>query len=472
MAFPPPRPSWRRPFAPLDIAALVYFRIAFGAIMLWEVWRYFDHGWIARYWIEPAFHFTYYGLGWVRPWPGVGMYVHFAVLGVLALFIMLGVRYRLSAALFFLGFTYAFLLEQARYLNHFYLISLLSFLLIFIPAHRAGSVDAWLRPALRRGTAPAWALHLLRFQIGVVYVFGGIAKLNADWLGGEPMRTWLARRTDVPVIGPFFTEEWVVYLFSYGGLLFDLLVVPLLLWRRTRPFAFGVAVLFHLTNAHLFSIGIFPWFMIAATALFFSPDWPRRLLRLGRQPVAVARWRRPRLGRRGAREWRRAGLALGAAYVAVQVAVPLRHALYPGNASWTEEGHRFAWHMKLREKRGAVRFDVRRGGPDAWAWEVDPRTHLTKWQARKMAGRPDMILQFAHFLAEEASGPAGAPVEVRAHVEASLNGRRPQRLIDPAVNLAAERRSLRPAAWIEPLAHPAAAPAATAHADGQAGSAL
>ena len=68
-------------FSPIDISILVYFRIIFGAIMFWEVLRYFDHDWITRYWIEPTFHFTYYGFDWVRPWPGELMYIHFIGLG-------------------------------------------------------------------------------------------------------------------------------------------------------------------------------------------------------------------------------------------------------------------------------------------------------------------------------------------------------------------------------------------------------
>ena len=191
----------KRFFEPVDIASLVYFRVAFGVIMLWEVWRYFDHGWIARYWIRPTLHFTYYGFDWVHPWPASGMYLHWVALGALAILITLGLWYRISATLFFLGFTYTFLLEQARYLNHFYLICLISFLMIFIPAHRAASLDARWRPSLRSQTAPAWALWLLRGQIGIVYFYGGVAKLNADWGRAEPFRTWLARRTDFPVIG-------------------------------------------------------------------------------------------------------------------------------------------------------------------------------------------------------------------------------------------------------------------------------
>lgn len=266
---------WTRFFAPVDIASLIYFRIAFGTVMLWEVWRYFSHGWVKRYYIDPTFYFTYYGFGWVRPWPGDGMYLHFVALGALAICILLGLWYRISATLFFVGFTYVFLLDRTNYLNHFYLISLISLLMIVLPAHRAFSLDASRHPEIRSETAPAWALWVLRVQIGIPYFYGGLAKLNGDWLRGEPMRTWLAQNADFPIIGSLLTEEWMVYLFSYGGLLLDLLIVPILLWPRTRVLGYGVALMFHLLNASLFRIGIFPWFMIAATALFFRPDWPR-----------------------------------------------------------------------------------------------------------------------------------------------------------------------------------------------------
>jgi hypothetical protein len=276
--------------APVDIASLAVFRIAFGAVMVWEVYRYFSKGWIARYYIDPDFHFTYYGFGWVKPWPGDGMYVHFAVLGLAAAGMMAGLFYRASALVLFLGFTYVFLLDQSRYLNHFYLISLIALLLVFLPVHRAASLDALRRPGLRADTAPAWALWLVRAQVGIPYFYGGIAKLNGDWLRAEPIRSWLASRLDFPLIGRFFTDEWMVLAFAYGGLLLDLLIVPFLLWRRTRPHAFAVGLVFHATNALLFRIGIFPWMMMAATTIFFAPDWPRRAGLLPARPA-------PRRGR-------------------------------------------------------------------------------------------------------------------------------------------------------------------------------
>jgi hypothetical protein len=430
---------------PADIAILAYFRVAFGAIMLWEMWRYASYGWIGRYWIEPSFHFTYFAFEWVRPWPGVGMYIHFAVMALLALFILLGLWYRLSTTLFFLGFSYIFLLEQAQYLNHFYLVCLIAFIMIFLPANRAWAVDAWRKPDGRSDWMPNWSLWLLRFQIGVPYFFGGLAKLNGDWLRAQPIESWLASRTDFPLIGQFFTEKWMVYGFAYGGLLLDLLVVPFLLWRKTRPFAFATAVLFHLMNARLFSIGIFPWFMIAATAVFFNPSWPRQALNL----LGLGQKSEDRPTKTKLPNW---GLALLAGYVLLQLVLPLRHFIIPGDVSWTEEGHRFAWHMKLRDKDASTHFTITNGAGESW--QVDPLEHLTARQLRKMSNRPYMILQYAHFLAEEAAAQGHEDVEVRAEVWASLNGRSPQQLIDPTVNLAAQPRTLWPVDWILPLTTP------------------
>jgi vitamin K-dependent gamma-carboxylase len=260
--------------------------VAFGTIMFWEVCRYFIYDWVERYYVQPEFRFTYYGFDWLRLWSGEWMHLHFLFLGALALMIALGVLYRLSMTLFFLGFSYVFLFDQSLYLNHFYLICLISLTMIFIPAHRAVSFDARLCPGIRSDTAPAWALGLPAAQVGIAYLYGGLAKLNGDWLQGEPTRMWLAYKTDFPIIGRWFTEEWIVYAFSYGVLLFDLLVVPFLLWQRTRPFTFATAVVFHLTNANLFQIGIFPFLMIAATLLFFPPSWPRRLANLLRREPA------------------------------------------------------------------------------------------------------------------------------------------------------------------------------------------
>ena len=430
----------QRLFAPVDIASLVFFRIAFGSIMLWEIWRYFDHGWIGRYYTGKEFYFTYWPFDFVQPWPGDGMFIHFGLMAFFAACIVLGLFYRVSATAFFLMFTYVFLLEQARYLNHFYLVCLIAFIMIFVPAHRHFSLDALLSPNPASRLVPAWSVWLVRFQVAVPMLFGGIAKLNADWLRGEPLRAWLADRTDFPLLGRFFTDEPFVWLMVYAALLVDLLFVFYMLNRRSRVFSFILVLTFHLINSRLFDVGIFPWFMIASTLVFFGPDWPPRVwhdLRHGhafRAPafvggfclgfvlgsvvpdgfslvqaliaaigIGVAAYhldepfQRPsvevaataaepaltRLAPRLAQQWI---LALLGVWVVFQVLLPLRHFAIPGNVHWTEEGHNFAWHMKLRDKDSSGFFVVA-DTASGKTWEVDLRDYLNSRQRRKMTSR-------------------------------------------------------------------------------------
>ena len=439
-------------FAPIDIASLVFFRIAFGLIMLWEVCRFFAKDWILRYYIEPSYHFTYYGFDWVSPWPGDGMYYHFGFMGLLALAIAVGFHYRIAASLFFLAFTYVFLLEKANYLNHFYLISLISFLMIFLPCHRAFSFDVWRRPALRLRFVPRWTLLLLCFQIALPYFFGGIAKINSDWMAGEPMRTWVGGDAWFKSLSRVVNSEAIVYFLSWGGMLFDLLIVPLLIWRRTRILALVVAIFFHLCNAHMFQIGIFPWFMIAATLLFLRPDWPRKIVMplrrwFSRSRPSITDDSCPVTAPVATAGQQRMIVAALVVYVAIQLLMPLRHWLYPGDVAWTEEGHRYSWRMKLRDKSASVRFTAH------WLESgkvrvIDQRDYLNSRQRRKMANRPDMIQQFAHHLRRSLEAEGQGPVAIRVDAMASLNGGDNARLIDPQIDLSRQPISLKPARWI------------------------
>jgi HTTM domain/Vitamin K-dependent gamma-carboxylase, lumenal domain len=440
-------------FKPLDISSLVFFRIAFGTILFWEVFRYLEHGWIKEYWIKPTFLFKYYGFGWIHPWPGDGMYIHFAVLGVLSIFIAIGFLYRVSAALFFLGFTYVFLLDQTRYLNHFYLICLISFLMIFVPSNRKFSVDAGLFKKIRSETAPAWALWLLRVQIGIVYFYSGLAKMNGDWLHGQPMRMWLLARSNYFLVGHFFTQDWVVYLFSYGALLFDLLIFPLLLWNRTRIYVFGFVLYFHLMNSWLFDIGVFPWFMIAATLLFFPPDWPRRVfIKLGLSSEAIID-KPEQPGNKRFLPVQLATLILLGVYILFQLLMPLRHFMYPGEVSWTEEGFYFSWHMMLRSKAAVGKFFAVDPASKRTS-EIDLSQFLTPRQIKWVLKNPDMILQLSHHLEDYMLARGYEGVEIRAKILASLNFRRPQYLVDPTVNLASQPRTMFPSKWILQLMWP------------------
>jgi vitamin K-dependent gamma-carboxylase len=440
---------------PVDIASLVAFRVIFGLMMLVSVVRFWQRGWIEELYIQPAYHFTYWGFEWVRVWPAWGMYVHFAALAVLALCVALGLFYRPSIILFFIGFTYVELIDKATYLNHYYLISVLSFVMIFLPLHRGWSIDALIsgrrRADLRAGWAPRWCLWTVRTQIGLVYFFAGVAKLKGDWLwDARPLSIWLATHTDVPVLGPLLAEPWVAYAASWFGAAFDLTIVAWLLWPRTRVVAFAVVVAFHVATAELFYLGMFPWIMIGNALIFFSPSWPRRWLpglppanQAGQaaqaaQAVRVAWPRRlaPRLG-----------LGLLGLHLLVQTLLPLRHHLYPGDVCWTEEGFRYAWHVMLVEKVGRVVYNVT-DPLTARTWLVYPREYLTPMQEKQMSFQPDMILALAHHIARDFAGRGVPAAQVRAEAYVSWNGRPSRLLLDPAADLAAARDGLAPQPWI------------------------
>ena len=436
----------------VDGASIAAFRVAFGLLGILVVVRFFAHGWIGPLYVEPDHHFTYLGFGWVKPWPGWGMYAHFIALGALSLGIATGYRTRLCAALFCIGFTYVELLDRTTYLNHYYLISLTSLLLAILPT--------------RRETVPLWTIWTLRAQIGVVYVFAGVAKLNPDWLfHALPMRIWLYQHGNLPLLGPLLQETWMAYAMSWGGALFDLAIVPALLWRRTRLPAYCTLVAFHLATWVLFpQLGVFPWLMIGLSLVFFAPEWPRRLLPfVTTTPYSIRGWQsRWNRGRRHSRrdchvatllamtKWGHlSAVAALTLFALIQLALPMRHFAYPGNVRWNEEGYRFAWRVMLSEKVGFVQYRVR--DPDTGqSWLVEPHDYLTPLQVERMSFQPDMIQQTARIIAEDFAGRGYPDLVVNADAFVAFNGRPNARLIDPGVDLASVRPGLAPKAWVLP----------------------
>jgi hypothetical protein len=432
--------------APRDGSSLAALRVLFGLLMASSIARYFANGWIDRFYVGRRFHFTYWGFDWVEPLPATGMYVLFAVMGVAALCIALGLFYRAATITFFVLFTYVHLLDVTNYLNHYYLVSLLSLVLCVLPLHRVASLDARLRPSLRVATLPLWMIALVRLQVGLVYFFAGLAKLGPDWLlHGQPLGIWLHARSDMPIVGPYLDETWVALAMSWAGFLFDTTIVGWLLWRRSRPFAYAVVCTFHFFTHILFDIGIFPFVMTLAATVFFEPDWPRKLwARLRRRaatsvepdPERSARWQ---LGR--------VGLALIAGWALFHVAMPIRTHLYGGDVLWHDQGIRWSWRVMVREKNGSVMYRVRLDGSDREI-QVPPSEYLDRYQEQEFAGQPDLVLQLAHHIAEHYRAAGHREVEVRVDAWASLNGRPSQRLIDPDVDLTRVRDGVLPATYI------------------------
>ncbi|HTL06666.1 MAG TPA: HTTM domain-containing protein [Chitinophagaceae bacterium] len=433
---------------PVSIAPLVSFRIIFGLLMFFSLLRFWWRGWISTVYIQPRFHFTYLGFEWVKPLGNLGMHLLFVVVMLSALCITLGFLYRLAAAVFFLGFTYIELIDVTTYLNHYYFISLVAFIMIWLPANRYYSIDCRLQPTLQRTTVPMWTIGILRFQMGVVYVFAGLAKLNADWLlRAEPMRTWLPAKTHLPLVGPLLYQSWVAYFFSWFGAVYDLFIVFFLLNKKTRPVAFCFVVVFHVATAIFFpGIGLFPYVMIACSCIFFS----------GRQHETLLK-RLPgggkidsHLSRPGYQfHYPKLMAATVLLYVCLQVLVPLRFMLYPGHLFWTEEGYRFSWRVMLMEKSGAAYFTVRDSSSHQ-SVEVNNAEFLTALQEKMMSTQPDMILKYAHHLASEYKQRGMQNPAVYATIYVALNGDRSRLFADSSINLAAAPIGWKHYNWIIP----------------------
>lgn len=423
--------------APVDIASLAAFRILFGLVMFAGLIRFLLSGWIEKLYGEPIWFFKYPGFAWVEPWPTWGMYLHYSVLAGLALAIALGVFYRVAVALFTLGFLYTQLIDVTNYLNHHYLVVLVGALLWFLPANAAWSIDARRDPAVSRSSVPAWMVWLLRFQIGIVYCFAGLAKAKVDWLGyGQPLNLWLAARTETPVLGALFAQPGFALVMSWAGFLFDTTIVAWLSWRRTRLPAYLAVIGFHGLTGYLFNIGMFPLIMTSAALIFFSPSWPRRLLsRVGLRrfagdvpALAPSRGLRPPLSTRG-----KLAVAAIATHGVLQIALPLRHHVYPGEVLWNEDGMRFAWHVMIREKHGNVTFVA--AFADGKRLEIPARNYLTWRQEREMGAQPDLILQLARHIDRDLRSRGMTGYALHAITAVSLNGRKPQPMIDPTVDL-------------------------------------
>lgn len=441
---------------PISIAPLVMLRVLFGFIMLVSIIRFMVKGWVYDQYIMPTYHFTFYGFDWIQPMGPEGMYAVFAVMAVCAVLIMVGGFYRLAVTTFFVLFTYVELIDKTNYLNHYYFVSIISFLLILVPANRYFSLDVLRNPALRVSEVPAWTLNIFKLQLGIVYFFAGVAKLNPDWLfEAMPLKMWLPALSHLRIIGPLLAIPETAYVFSWAGAIYDLTVFFFLLNARTRPFAYIAVVGFHVMTGLLFQIGMFPWIMILCTLIFFSPAFHKRVLnKLG--DVGQSLFKRSTVAIEKDKSWtsgKIAGRLMGAfliVHFALQLVLPFRSALYPGELFWTEQGYRFSWRVMLMEKAGYAAFNVH-DADSGKSWEVANWEYLTPVQEKMMATQPDMLLQFAHHLKEEYEEQGIHNVQITADAFVTLNGERSRRFIDPAVDLTQIKRGYATKNWILPF---------------------
>ncbi|TDQ32502.1 HTTM domain-containing protein [Zeaxanthinibacter enoshimensis] len=428
-------------FRRIDNTPLIIFRIFFGILISLECYGAIVTGWIRRVLVEPDFTFTFIGFEWLQPLPGNGMYFYFFIMGTLGILITLGYRYRWSMIAFTIMWTGVYLMQKSSYNNHYYLLILISFLMCFFPASRSHSLDIRRNPELKTDSIYAYVKWIFVLQLLIVYTYAALAKCYADWLDTTFIELLMSAKKSRPLIGELLQHPIVIHSIRIFGIAFDLLIIPALLWHRTRVFAFICAIFFHLFNSYVFQIGIFPYLALAFTVFFFEAETIRRLFFPRKVAYTLNEIRIP-----SKHCWM---LAAGVIYFTVQLLLPVRHHFFKDDVLWTEEGHRLSWRMMLRSRKGNISFKVvNKANGKSTAISVDD--YVTRKQKRMLATHPDFIWQFAQRLKHEYASK-GEDVAVYANALVSVNGRPLRRLIDPNTDLAAEKWShLRHHEWILP----------------------
>ncbi len=429
---------------PVSIAPLVVFRIIFGLLMLYTILRYAYKGWISELYIEPTYHFTFFE--WL-PVFGTDVIWVFVILGFCAFFITIGFLFRISSFLFCLLFTYVELLDKTYYLNHYYLVCLLSFLLVFTSANRYFSVDTLLFPSSKRNWCPSWQIGIFRVQLSIVYFFAGLAKVNPDWLLlAEPLSTWFPGKYQLPILGSFMHLKTTAFLFSWAGCIYDLSIWAFLWWRKSRPLAYVAVIVFHVLTGILFPrIGMFPAIMIFSTLMFFSSEWHQRILdpihevwgKIRKTPAKTSLVSSPILQSEEVflNDWKKiTTIGFLVAYVGIQLFLPMRYLRFGGNLFWHEQGYRFSWRVMLMEKSGHTVFVMKDPVTDLQK-EVNLDAYLTAFQRQQLSTQPDMIWQFAQHLGQEFETNRGYRPQIYVKSRLSLNGRRSQVFLNDSIDV-------------------------------------
>jgi len=445
-------------FRPVDNSPLVLFRIFFGLLIFLEAWGAIATGWVYRAFVEPKHTFPFMQFDWLQPLPGYGMYAYYIVMGIAGLMVMIGLYYRWGIGIYTVMWAGVYFMQKTNYNNHYYLLTLLCLLMCLVPAHAYASFDAKRNSKIRSLTCPQWCIWLFVVQITIVYIYASVAKMYPDWLAAKPIAIWFRGKSDYPLVGSLLQKEWVHYLVAYGGIAFDLLIAPGLIWKKTRKYAFIASIFFHMFNSAIFQVGIFPYMGIAWGAFFFEPEKIRSIFFKKKPKLGVAAEKAgletggdldKRDPETGSGSWKNKLIVYGlGVYFIIQIILPIRHHFIEGNVYWTEEGHRLSWRMMLRSKYGTLYFIVKDKDSDQ-QWKISPRKYITPKQSRSIATRPDMCWQFVQILKKDFAERGYDNISIYAQSKVSLNGRKSTPLYKKEVDLAnVEWHTFKHADWL------------------------
>ena len=411
-------------FKRVDNSALIVFRVFFGLLVALECWGAIFTGWIKRVFIESQYNFHFIGLDFLQPLPGNGMYFYYVIMGLLGIFIMIGFYYKWSVSAFTLLWTATYLMQKSSYNNHYYLLILISIFMLIVPAHRYLSYDTRKRNIDENYAMPQWVNLFIILQLFIVYVYASVAKMYPDWLDLSVAETLMRYKKSYPLVGGLLQLQPVLYIIAYFGIFFDLLIVPLLLWKKTRMAAFVLSIFFHLFNSIIFGIGIFPYLSLAFILFFFPAKTIKTTFKLKKPFYDKNEIVKP--------DYKNGLISFFVYGLLFRLFLPVRHHFIKGNVLWTEEGHRMSWRMMLRVKKNTNNFKVVNLETNETK-NIYNKAYLTPKQIRSLS-KPDFIWQYAKLI-EEDYAKKGIPVAVYADVKISVNERPYYQLTNPELDM-------------------------------------
>ncbi len=402
------------------------FRIIFGCFMAYEMVDYIQIDLVTNAFVLPKIQLEYFEF--IKPLPaGVLQAMLYTMLACTVL-IVLGVLFRPACFVFASLYLYFFLLDKGIFNNHLYLFILLAFVLGFTHANRFLSLpNLWRKPVTADLMVHRWEIFILQLHFAIVYFYGGLAKINPEWLlHFQPVKHMIEVYPDNGPLAGWLKLGFQPALAVYGGLVFDLAVPFLLWWKRTRLWTLLPLLYFHISNSLTFNdIGIFPFIMMATTAIFFEVNELPVLRNLAkRKHKNIELLESPASAKR-----------ILVVYITFQLLFPFRGLFLPNPVNWTMIANRFSWRMKSQSREITEMVFTIQDGPTGQKMPVDINTFINTMQINVVGNDVAAVVSVAKGLARLGREQGMADPLVHASIKVSWNGRPAANTVDPAVEL-------------------------------------
>lgn len=427
-------------FQKVSAQNLGLFRIILGAGLLYEAYRIYNV--IPKYYINPELYIKWDFFHFIPVFSPNILYILSFILAIASVLVLVGFVFRFASIVYLIIYVYFILAEASYYNNHYYFIALLLFIIIFTQADKFFSIKQIISKKLNRietDTIPSWNYFLLRFQVFLAYFIAGIVKLNFDWISTNTFRCVMQYGTEYPKDSAFYHSEFGIYFLTFGGLFFDLLIPIMLLNKKTRIFALPAIFTFHTINAATLNIGVFPYLMAGCTIVFYRNDivdyWKLLYVHYKQNKTIYIPINAVQCPYTSKGVFSNKIFYSILFYCMLQLFIPFRHKLIPGNVGWTGEGNNFAWRMKMGLKAPS-RFDLYVHNKYSGK-EYKPTIKINPHQYSSLWICPNRIKQIAEYVANKTSKQFSVSKDsltVTCKTDLIFNNHPPTPIFDTTVN--------------------------------------